>query len=128
MTVLGSCSTVSPLLPRRDQPILAIVQSGGVVITFSPFRSSELRSPSEVFLLLAPMKVAQPWLLKRFWPKSNQLHNVSTRLEGLAEQHPLVSEGLITMAGNVRSTATVLTVLVATKLHGDNGHSLSDLG
>ncbi len=38
----------------------------------------------------------------------DQLHNVSTRLEGLAEQHPRVSEGLITIAGNVRSTATVL--------------------
>jgi hypothetical protein len=58
----------------------------------------------------------------------DQLHNVSTRLEGLAEQHPLVSEGLITIAGNVRSTATVLAVLVATKLQGDNGHPLSDLG
>lgn len=57
----------------------------------------------------------------------DQLHNVSTRLEGLAEQHPLVSEGLITIAGNVRSTATVLAVLVATKLHGDNGNPLSDL-
>ncbi len=38
----------------------------------------------------------------------DQLHNVSTRLEGLAEQHPRVSEGLITIAGNVRSTATAL--------------------
>jgi hypothetical protein len=58
----------------------------------------------------------------------DQPHNVSTRLEGLAEQYPLVSEGLITIAGNVRSTATVLAVLVATKLHGDNGHPLSGLG
>ena len=58
----------------------------------------------------------------------DQLHNVSTRLEGLAEQHPLVSEGLITIAGNVRSTATVLAVLIATKLHSGNGHPYSDLG
>jgi hypothetical protein len=57
----------------------------------------------------------------------DQLHNVSTRLEGLAEQHPLVCEGLITIAGNVRSTATVLAVLVATKLHRANGHPSSDL-
>lgn len=52
----------------------------------------------------------------------DQLHNVSTRLEGLADQHPLVSEGLITIAGNVRSTATVLAVLVAIKLPNGNGH------
>ena len=58
----------------------------------------------------------------------DQLQNVSTRLEGLAEQNPPVSEALITIAGNVRSTATVLAVLVAIKLHSGNGHTLSDLG
>lgn len=52
----------------------------------------------------------------------DQLHDVSTRLEGLAEQHPPVEEQLITIAGNVRSTATVLAVLVATKLHSGDGH------
>jgi hypothetical protein len=45
----------------------------------------------------------------------DQLHNVSTRLEGLAEQHPPVSVALLTIAGNVRSTATILAVLVATR-------------
>ncbi len=45
----------------------------------------------------------------------DQLHNVSARLEGLAEQHPPVSEALITIAGSVRGTATILAVLVATK-------------
>jgi hypothetical protein len=55
-----------------------------------------------------------------------QLHDVSARLEGLAEQHPPVSEALITIAGNVRSTATVLAVLVATRLHRGSGHTLSD--
>ena len=45
-----------------------------------------------------------------------QLHNVSDRLDSLAEQHPLVSEGLVTIAGSVRNTATLLEVLVATKM------------
>jgi hypothetical protein len=45
----------------------------------------------------------------------DQLHSVSTRLEGLAEQHPSVSEALLTIAGNVRDTATVLAVLVVAK-------------
>jgi hypothetical protein len=44
----------------------------------------------------------------------DELHNVSTRLEGLAEQHPPVSEALVTIAGSVRHTATIL-VLVATR-------------
>ena len=45
-----------------------------------------------------------------------QLYNVSDRLDSLAEKHPLVSEALIVIAGSVRSTATVLEVLVATKI------------
>jgi hypothetical protein len=44
-----------------------------------------------------------------------QLHSVSTRLEGLAEQLPTVSEALIGIAGSVRNAATVLAVLVATR-------------
>ena len=45
----------------------------------------------------------------------DQLHNVSTRLEGLADQHPPISEALLTIAGSVRDTATVLAVLVMAK-------------
>ena len=45
----------------------------------------------------------------------DQLHNVSTRLEGLAEQHTPITEALMTIAGSVRNTATLLAVLVATK-------------
>jgi hypothetical protein len=45
----------------------------------------------------------------------DQLHSVSTRLEGLAEQHSPVSGALTTIAGSVRNTATILAVLVATK-------------
>ncbi|MGB8731050.1 MAG: hypothetical protein WCC99_07370 [Candidatus Sulfotelmatobacter sp.] len=45
----------------------------------------------------------------------DQLHNVSARLEGLADQHPPVSEALVKIAGNIRNTATILAVLVATK-------------
>ena len=44
-----------------------------------------------------------------------QLHQVSTRLDGLAEKHPPVSKALLTIAGSVRNTATLLAVLVATK-------------
>ncbi len=45
-----------------------------------------------------------------------QLHNVSERLDSLARQHPLVSEALIGISGSVRNTATLLEVLVATKM------------
>ncbi|HKN69780.1 MAG TPA: hypothetical protein VJX30_02045 [Terriglobales bacterium] len=45
-----------------------------------------------------------------------QLYNVSDRLASLAEQHPLVSEALVTISGSVRNTATLLELLVATKM------------
>jgi hypothetical protein len=56
----------------------------------------------------------------------DKLHNVSTRLEGLAEIHLPVAEALLTIAGTVRSTATILAVLVATKLHGIDQKGTSD--
>ena len=49
------------------------------------------------------------------------LNGVSVRLEGLADQHPHATQELLTIAGNVRSVATLLAVLVATKLHGQDG-------
>lgn len=47
----------------------------------------------------------------------DQLINSTTsaRLEGLAERHPPVSKALITIAGSVRNTATILAAPVATR-------------
>jgi len=45
-----------------------------------------------------------------------ELYEVSDRLDSLAEQHPLVSEALVTISGSVRNTATLLEVLVVTKM------------
>jgi len=45
-----------------------------------------------------------------------QLYNVSDRLDLLSEEHPLVSEALITISGSVRNTATLLEVPLATKI------------
>ena len=45
-----------------------------------------------------------------------QLYNVSDRLDTLAEKHPLVSEALAGISGSVRNTATLLEVLVVTRI------------
>jgi hypothetical protein len=45
-----------------------------------------------------------------------QLYNVSDRLDSLAEQHPIVSEALVKISGSVRNTATLLEVLVVTRM------------
>ena len=48
--------------------------------------------------------------------EAQQLHNVSDRLDLLAEQHPVVSDALIGISGSVRNTATLLEVVVAMKM------------
>lgn len=48
--------------------------------------------------------------------EAQKLHNVSDRLSTLAEEHPVVSDALMTISGNVRHTATLLEVLVVTKM------------
>jgi len=45
-----------------------------------------------------------------------KLYSVSDRLAVLAEQHPVVSEALVSISGSVRNTATLLEVLIATKM------------
>jgi hypothetical protein len=45
-----------------------------------------------------------------------RLYDVSDRLDLLAEQHPRATEALIAISGSVRNTATLLEVLVATKI------------
>jgi hypothetical protein len=53
----------------------------------------------------------------------DQLNLAGDRIEALAEDHPPMSQALITIAVNVRSTATILAVLVETKLRGRDGHT-----
>ena len=50
--------------------------------------------------------------------EAQQLKDVSGRLELLAEEHPTVTDAILTICGTIRSTATILEVLVATKLGG----------
>ena len=45
-----------------------------------------------------------------------RLYGVSARLDSLAEEHPIVSEALLVISVSVRNTATLLEVLVATKM------------
>jgi hypothetical protein len=48
--------------------------------------------------------------------EARQLHQVSERLDSLAEEDNLFSEALITISGNIRQTATLLEVLVVTRM------------
>jgi hypothetical protein len=48
--------------------------------------------------------------------EARQLHNVSDHLDLLADEHPVVSDVLAAISGSVRNTATLLEVLVATRM------------
>jgi hypothetical protein len=45
-----------------------------------------------------------------------RLYATSDRLEVLAEKNPLLAEALLIISGSLRNTATLLEVLVATKI------------
>jgi hypothetical protein len=50
--------------------------------------------------------------------EAQQLKDVSGRLELLADEHPTLTDAILSICGTIRSTATILEVLVATKLDG----------
>jgi hypothetical protein len=49
------------------------------------------------------------------------LHGVSSRLEGLADDYPTATTELLIISANVLGVATMLGVLITTKLDGKNG-------
>jgi hypothetical protein len=49
------------------------------------------------------------------------LNGVGTRLEGLADKFPTATMELLIIAANVIGMATMLGVLIATRLDGNNG-------
>jgi hypothetical protein len=50
--------------------------------------------------------------------EAQQLKDVSGRLELHADERPTVADAILSICGAIRNTATILEVLVATKLDG----------
>ena len=59
----------------------------------------------------ATTKSGAPMPFEDILQEVGQLNNVSERLESLADQHPFVEDALMSISGNIRSTATVLEIL-----------------
>jgi hypothetical protein len=53
--------------------------------------------------------------------EAQRLSSVSERLDSLADQHPAVTEALLLIAGNIRDTAVLLEILVATRISEPSG-------
>ena len=91
---------------------------GFEVLEIGPFQVPlNQDTPREGSSLLAILrKAACPMYSSAILHEFQQLYDVSDRLDLLAEQHPLVSDALVTISGSVRNTATLLEVLVAMKM------------
>jgi hypothetical protein len=70
----------------------------------------------EVFLSLGVQEIGYAMPANTILQEAQKLHDVSERLDSLADEHPTVSEALIAISGNVRHTAALLQVLVVTKM------------
>src|ERR1019366_1859443 len=80
------------------------------------FRFPELSQPTGSVLPLGSQESWMPMRRNAILAEVQQLYSVSDRLDALAEQHPLVSDALVTISGSVRNTATLLEVLVEIKM------------
>ena len=118
----GSLQCLDDLEPQIDKDqvkeagVILIVQLLGLLLFFIGEASTVQLVATEVlphFRFLPRDGV--PAGLEAILNEVDQLQGVSTRLEGLAEQYPPVTEALMTVAGSVRRTATVLAVVAAVK-------------
>ena len=100
----------------RDGGAILIAQLIGLLLTFIGEAMTSRLVISEV---LPPYRSIQENGIRTGFEvilnEVDQLNGVSARLDALAEQHEPFTEALMTVAGNIRSTATVLGVLVAVR-------------
>jgi hypothetical protein len=101
----------------REGGVILISQLLGLLLTFiGEAMTSRLVTSEEVLPPSRPIpKNGVRTGFEVIMNEVEQLKGVSTRLEGVAEEHPPFTEALLTVAGNIRSTATVLGVLVAVR-------------
>jgi hypothetical protein len=102
--------------PVREGGVILIAQLLGLLLTFIGEAMTSRLVTSEV---LPPLRSIPDIGVRTGFEvilnEVDQLKSVSARLEELADQHPPFTEALMSVAGNVRTTATVLEVLVAVR-------------
>jgi hypothetical protein len=100
----------------REGGVILIAHLLGLLLTFIGEAMTSRLVTSEVLPPLRSIpKIGVRTGFEVILNEVDQLNGVSARLEGLADQHPPFTEALMTVAGNVRNTATVLAVLVAVR-------------
>ena len=114
---MKAAQTTGEISLRRRLEISAARWRGlGILSLARLTRSQDERVTLSCSLLRFLRKAAYPMHPSAILQEVQQLYRVSDRLDDLAEQHPLVSDALITISGSVRNTATMLEVLVETRM------------
>src|ERR1019366_3262021 len=100
----------------REGGVILIAQLLGLLLTFIGEAMTSRLVTSEVLPSHRSIpKTGERTGFEVILNEVEQLKGVSARLEGVADQHPPFTEALMTVAGNVRNIATVLSVLVAVR-------------
>ena len=117
VTTDGYLQGLDELEPKIDKDhaeegeIILIAQLLGLFLSFIG-EALALRLVQDVTPhLKGTTKSDTPMPFKEILQEVGQLNNVSERLDSLADQHPFVEDALMSISGNIRSTATVLEVL-----------------
>jgi hypothetical protein len=118
----GSLQGLGELRPRvdadqaREAGIILVTQLLGLLVRVVGEAMTLQLVTSEIlpdFRFLS--KSGIPMGFEAILHEVDDLHAISARLQGLAEQYPPVTEALMTISGNVLNTATVLAVVAAIK-------------
>ena len=96
-----------------------------IKLTAEIIRLLDEKKKREVLFRLGPDENGTQVAFEAILDEIQQLHQMSDRLEGLAEHHPPVLDELLAIAADVQGVALVLEVLVATKLHRHDAHTLT---
>jgi hypothetical protein len=118
----GSLQGLDELLPQvdadqaREAGIILISQLLGLLVRVVGEAMTLQLVTSEILPdFRFPSNSGMPIGFEAILNEVDDLHGVSARLEGLAEQYPPVKKALRTISGNVLNTATVLAVVAAIK-------------
>ena len=103
--------------PAQDGEIgvVLIAHLLGLFLTFLGAATTR-RLVQDVFPLLeTPIEPDTTTPFEIIRQEVNQLRSVSERLQSLADKHPAVEDGLMSISGNIRDIATILNVFVIIK-------------
>jgi hypothetical protein len=102
--------------PARDAGVILVAHLIGLLLFFMGEGLTLRLVISEVLPHLRFLPTSGiPLGFEAILNEVDQLQGVSARLDGLAEQNPLVTEALLTIADSIRRNAAVLAVVVTLK-------------